>query len=262
MERLTSSPRIANMYGHCGTTVLTEYLPYEVETAMKPNYEDEKTYNELVNQTHTNSTTTTTSNSTNQQTPLYPKNNIPIHDKLDFALTMAETLADLHGFKDGVIVHDDIQPAQYLWNPEGYMKLNNFNRAEVMLYDETYGQYCKYKNGWGGGDYRAPEEYKDAPLDEKIDVFSMGNCMHTLLTGSWTFPGLEPKELRKKVIGGALPYVDPRYKTHSYEEGVLVDLMMKCWEYDPDKRIDIFGVVKALEEAIENKNKKREEEKK
>ena len=68
-----------------------------------------------------------------------------------------------------------------------------------MLYDEEHGEYCKYKNGVGPGDvstvshwqtwpklkslsffpfsfqFRAPEEYLNKPLDEKIDIFSLGN---------------------------------------------------------------------------------------
>ena len=31
--------------------------------------------------------------------------------------------------------------------------------------------------------WRAPEEYKDAPLTEKIDVWSLGNNLYSLLTG-------------------------------------------------------------------------------
>ena len=60
--------------------------------------------------------------------------------------------------------------------------------------------------------------------------------------------------LQKKLTDGQLPYVDPRYRNRSYAEGRLVDIMEQCWKYDPDKRIDIFSVVKLLREAVaENK---------
>merc|ERR1740139_386379 len=36
MERLTSSPRIPDIHGHCGTSMLTEYLNREIETEMIP----------------------------------------------------------------------------------------------------------------------------------------------------------------------------------------------------------------------------------
>ncbi len=34
---------------------------------------------------------------------LTPKNNYTVEEKLDIALSMAESLADLHGFRDGVL---------------------------------------------------------------------------------------------------------------------------------------------------------------
>jgi hypothetical protein len=33
-----------------------------------------------------------------------------------------------------VIVHDDISLSQFLASKDGFMKLNDFNRAEVMLW--------------------------------------------------------------------------------------------------------------------------------
>merc|ERR1712113_1075110 len=100
---------------------------------------------------------------------------------------MAEAIADLHGFKDGVIVHDDIQLPQFLFSKEGKIKLNDFNRGEAMLYNEDKGEYCRYRNGAGGGDWRAPEEYEDGYLNEKIDVWSYGNNVYAILTGLYVF---------------------------------------------------------------------------
>jgi hypothetical protein len=57
--------------------------------------------------------------------------------------------------------------------------------------------------------------------------------------------------VHKKLIGGELAYVDPRYEAKSYGESRLVDIMKRCWEYDPVKRIDIFEVVRLLREAIQ-----------
>ena len=53
--------------------------------------------------------------------------------------------------------------------------LNDFNRAEIMLFNEKDQEYCRYRNNPGHGDWRAPEEYYDKPLDEKIDIWSLGN---------------------------------------------------------------------------------------
>ena len=58
----------------------------------------------------------------------------------------------MHGFEDGLIVHDDIQLCQWLRTEDGSLKLGDFNRATIMDYKEKSGKYCKYKNGPGWGD--------------------------------------------------------------------------------------------------------------
>jgi len=131
MERLTSSPRIVDIYGHCGTTVLTEYLPGEMESYIVP--------------------TSGLTQQLNDKDDVKPQNDLTTDEMLLLALQMSEAIADLHGFEDGVIVHDDIQLAQFLKTPDGILKLNDFNRAEIMLFDEDQSRYCIYKNGKGGG---------------------------------------------------------------------------------------------------------------
>jgi hypothetical protein len=85
MERLTASPRIVNAYAHCGTTVLVEPLPFEVEEYIVPG-EGYIKQDEL-----------------HDEVDVTPLNNFTVEEKLHTALEMAESLADLHGFKDGVM---------------------------------------------------------------------------------------------------------------------------------------------------------------
>lgn len=230
MERLTSSPRIVDIYGHCGTTVLTEYLPGEMESYIVP--------------------TSGYTQQLNDKDAVNPRNSLTTDEMLLLALQMSEAIADLHGFEDGVIVHDDIQLAQFLKTPDGILKLNDFNRAEVMLFDEDQSRYCGYKNGKGGGNYRAPEEYADGLLNEKIDVWSMGNNIYALLTGLWPFYEYEDDvPMHLKVANGETSFIDPRYKTRSSIEGNLVKVLEKCWEFNVDDRVDIFEVVAFLNEG-------------
>lgn len=46
----------------------------------------------------------------------------------------------------------DIQLAQFLLSKDGKLKLNDFNRAEIMLFNEKDNEYCKYRNNPGHGD--------------------------------------------------------------------------------------------------------------
>jgi hypothetical protein len=40
----------------------------------------------------------------------------------------------------------------------------------------------------------------------------------------------------------------------SFAEGKLVELLERCWEPDPSKRVDVFEVVRFLREAITDNN--------
>ena len=237
MERLTSSPRIADIYGHCAFSVYSEFLPKEAEENIIPG---EGILPEKIEE------------------DLKSHNDYKISEKLDMALQMAESLADLHGYKDGVIVHDDVQLAQYLFAPDGRLILNDFNRAEFMLFDEQKGKYCKYTNGKGAGDYRAPEEFRDDWLDEKIDVWSYGNNIYTLITGLWPLYEMydnKTKEKQKYLINGNLAFLDPRYKGQNYIQDQMIEIMYECWKYKPEERMDIFTVVKRLRETLKEAKK-------
>lgn len=233
MERLTASPRIADIYGHCGSSIYSEFLPNEVEEQMIPGEGDG--INPPLHDKH----------------DAHSLNDYTISEKLDIALQMAEAIADLHGYEGGVIVHDDIQPAQFLFKDDGSVILNDFNRGETMLFDEKRGEYCKYKNGRGGGEYRAPEEYRDDALNEKIDVWSFGDNIYGLITGLWVF--YETQDMKKKIksmVDGKTAKFDERFRGKNRIQDVMIDLMYRCWEYDADKRADIFEAVVTLRDVL------------
>eukprot|EP00934_Nitzschia_sp_Nitz4_P000348 Nitzschia sp. Nitz4//scaffold42_size132992//14458//16405//NITZ4_003380-RA/size132992-processed-gene-0.26-mRNA-1//-1//CDS//3329551661//348//frame0 len=231
MERLSASPRIIDEWGHCGTTVWVEAMPFELEPLIIPGeglMKKEDLHDEM---------------------DVRPQNKFSVEEKLEIAIAMAESLADLHGFEDGLIIHDDVQLCQWLRNREGVIKLGDFNRAEIPDFNPSSGEYCKYNNGGGNGNYRAPEEFDAKNLNEKIDIFSFGNNIYGLLTGLWVFyENDDDKGIQKKLIAGETAFIDPRYRTRSFIEGKLVEVMEKCWPYDPNDRIDMFEIVRMLRE--------------
>ena len=87
-----------------------------------------------------------------QKDDVAPQNNLTPEQKLVVSLQMAEALAELHGYKNSLIIHDDIQLSQFLLNEDKtVIKINDFNRAEFPLWSETEQEYCTYKNGRGHG---------------------------------------------------------------------------------------------------------------
>lgn len=237
MERLTKSPRIMNIYGHCGFSVTAEVVPIEFEEVVVDHggngmYSRKKVENR-------------------NKGGIRPYNDFTPSEKLEFALEMAESLADLHGFEDGIIVHDDVQLCQWLHTTDGRLKLGDFNRATIMQWDVENEEYCDFNNGEAYGNYRAPEEFAMKNLDEKIDVFSFGNNIYALLTGLWNFYDVDDDgEVHTMLIDQKLAYVDPRFRKRSFAEKKLVELMEKCWIYDPNDRISIFETVEFLRNVI------------
>jgi serine/threonine protein kinase len=164
-ERLTSSPRIYNIYTMCGLGLVSEFFVHgDIQQLIIPNW------------------------GAHPKDGYDPQNTLPSREKLVVAKQMADAVADLHGYKGGVMVHQDIQLSQFLWNNDKSMvKLNDFNRAEFMLYNEKEREYCKYYEGQGVGTWRSAEEYYDKALDEKVDIFSLGNNFYGILTGMQPF---------------------------------------------------------------------------
>ena len=150
MGFLSSSDRVVDLYGHCGTSVSVAFLEPRDRIALSTLIENQSAL---------------TSNG-----------------KLQIALTMAESIADLHGYKgmkrshyywffiilyyivvhiclfpyyqDGPIIHGDVQYVQWLFDKNDNVILSDFNRAEVMLWDEDSEEYCKYFAGGATGNVR------------------------------------------------------------------------------------------------------------
>ena len=129
MERLTASPRIVDIYGYCSTTILSEAMGGEVWTDMV----DGSGY---------------VSQSELDQQPFGPKNNFTAVEKLKMALDMTEALAYMRGYAEGVLLHGDTHPEQWLRARDGTLKLNDFNNAQILDYDGT--NYCKLYRNFGG----------------------------------------------------------------------------------------------------------------
>lgn len=126
MEHLTPSPRIMDMYNLCGTSLTVKSMPFSIENGIVPPGSWDSSYK--------------------------PRNDLSPQTKVQHALEMAESLADLHLYKGGVIVHGDIHLGQWLRaSQNSTLVLGDFNLAKVLQWDERKHQYCKYENGRGHG---------------------------------------------------------------------------------------------------------------
>jgi len=240
-ERIGSYPHIVNIYGFCALSIVSEFMPYgDIDLVAAPGgWRGENN---------------DPSRGTGYKPLELSHNDLTPTQKLQHALDMVEAVSLLHSYEGGVMVHGDIQTSQFLLDKDGRVLLNDFNRAEIMTWDEDGDHdYCRYTNGHGGGDWRAPEEYLDEPLNEKVDIFSLGNNFYTLLTGESPFYDTYTyDEVEKKVTdpeGKEKPFIDPRFQNSSVAEKALANVIPRMWIYEPDDRIDAFEIIKLLREA-------------
>jgi len=242
MERLTASPRIVDIYGLCGMSILLESM------------QDMST--KYIIGSGGRMTQASLDRIQTRVRDVVPQNKLTLVEKLDWAISMAESIADIHGFKGGMIRHGDLQPDQWLISSTGTLKLNDFNLADIFDYSREKSDYCKvWACNRGTGTYSPPEELLCKNVNEGIDTYRMGNNIYTLLTGLWPFYGDEVRgqhkndEMNKDIQ--LKPYVDPRYRIRSMIEGKLVEIMERCWEWHYEKRISIFEVIEFLRQVKE-----------
>ena len=133
------------------------------------------------------------------------------------------------------------------------LKLNDFNLADFPLWNDEHQQYCRYKNGRDGAIWRSPEEYKDEPRTEQIDVWALGSVFYVILTGLRPLYQKFPQKMplfRQQIMNGESGYIDPRYATRSKAEAALVHAIQQCFIYDPDERASVFDIVHDLRGAV------------
>ena len=127
-ERLTASPRIFHAFGLCGIASLSEFaMQGSIEDEIYGYDDEEKGEGWKLNMAE----------------KAIPTNDLSIIEKLEYALQIAEAVADLHGYADGLILHLDLKQDQFFWNRDKSMiKLNDFSRATFLMWDDSKQEYC------------------------------------------------------------------------------------------------------------------------
>lgn len=243
MEKLTSSQRIVSAYAHCGTAVLLERLASSINREVVPRHKVKgRSYGGYMPQKILDAYFQTNGD-------VQPLNNYTIAEKLDVALAIAETLAELHGFAEGVVLHGDVKLDQWLRSPSGYIKLNDFNFARILGFNPKTQKYCPFERCLSSGTYNSPEEFLCKAKDEQADTYVYGFFLYSLMTGLHPFyhiADLDSEDYERRVKDLEKPFIDPRYRNRSAVEAKFVELMEKAWIFEPEKRISIFEILKEL----------------
>jgi serine/threonine protein kinase len=234
LEKLSSSPRLADIYGFCSFTTLTQVgVGFGDVVVPRPNWklrlQDER-----------------------PPLPQTPDNQLLPHEKLKLALEMAEGLAELHGYHQGVICHDDVSMSQWLWNDKGEAFLNDVNTIRVLEWNDDQNDYCPYFTYVKVGEYRPIESFSpDRTSMESDDVWSFGNILFSIVTG--VEPWIEKantEESQKAVLRGEVPAIPPLMdRNFTPIEHRLMEIVALCHRPVPEDRASIFLVLEQLRDA-------------
>jgi serine/threonine protein kinase len=262
MERLTASPFVVNIYAYCGQSAVNELADFPYG-----NVQNLEGFNRRM-----------------RGNDSFKANVI----RLRMAASIALGLADIHAggsssggdtratADDGEVngdadeenamaqpappvymAHYDLNPRNIALFAGGKPKINDFNIAEFIHYDNVTMQDCKFPSRLHEPWWRAPEEMNTTHtilVNEKVDVYALGNILyHTLTTHSSR--GAQTKDrmnqVRPIVAAGIRPNISSHYRS-SKDPNVLamVHAIDLCWEKDPNQRASAADVAAVLYEAL------------
>jgi len=101
---------------------------------------------------------------------------LPVQEAVHVAVEVARGIAHAHG--EGV-VHRDLKPSNVFVTDRGLVKILDFGMAHA---------FGRRRLSGGTPAYMAPEQWEDAPEDERTDVFALGLMLYRMLSGEYPYP--------------------------------------------------------------------------
>ncbi len=149
------------------------------------------------------------------------------------AAVIAEKIARAlaHAHAEGVI-HRDVKPGNILLDASGEPRLADFGLARDVGHSAGLSRPGVTL---GTPSYMPPEQAagKLGTVDGRSDVWSLGACLHEMLTGSPAFDGETPLAIMAKVLADDPPPVRRLVPQVSRD---LETIVSRCLEKDPNRR--------------------------
>mmetsp|Transcript_18065 Transcript_18065/g.37022 ORF Transcript_18065/g.37022 Transcript_18065/m.37022 type:complete len:600 (-) Transcript_18065:503-2302(-) len=263
MERLSASPYVMDIYGFCGQSALNELAHlekgisniYRVGTGLAGNH-----------------------------SPQAMRSRLKIGAMIALGLSHVHSIppddgpSESYHWQDpksqhaATLVHNDINPRNIIMTSSGKPKLNDFNVAEFLTWDSETKQPCGFDGRLHEPWWRSPEEMISYPnssrtecranptglkLDEKVDVYSLGNALFVLLEG-FEPRGKKDKERRSKSVSnevakGEIPPFSEHIATSTDKLTVAMrQTILACWEAVPERRPTAAAIAKQMYQALED----------
>ncbi|KAJ4770336.1 Protein kinase [Rhynchospora pubera] len=151
------------------------------------------------------------------------------------AIDIARGMAHLHGLG---LIHRDLKSDNILVAADMSIMIADFGVARIEERPESMTPET--------GTYRwmAPEMIQQRPYTNKVDVYSFGIVLWELVTGSIPYENMTAVQAAFAVVNnGIRPAIPP-----DCFQG-LRDIMIRCWDRDPDIRPSFVEVGEMLEKA-------------
>jgi serine/threonine protein kinase len=158
---------------------------------------------------------------------------LSVPQALLIALEVARGLAFAHGelvANRDPIIHRDISPHNIIISRAGEVKITDFGIAKAA----SAASLTRTGVVKGKAAYMSPEQARGEPVDPRSDIFSLGCVIWEMLTGQRLFTGENDYAILEKL------HKSPIAPPSQYDPAVppeLDQLVLKCLERDPDKRV-------------------------
>ena len=161
-----------------------------------------------------------------------PMTNVPEKTIAKIIYRIGKAIQYLHNYG---MIHRDLKPENIVFGKDGdlnSLKIIDFGLTVTLGYEETVNDLM------GTVTYLAPEVYTNKPYDFKVDVWSIGIILYYLLSGILPF---DDENLNDELIGKKIVFSHHEFAKEFFEgrSRMVIDLIEKCLEKNPLKRIDI-----------------------
>ncbi|XP_022790268.1 uncharacterized protein LOC111329763 isoform X1 [Stylophora pistillata] len=163
---------------------------------------------------------------------------------MTFAWQIADGMAHLSAAK---IIHRDLAARNVLLGENLTCKVTDFGMARNI---HERGMYQKSSEGRLPVKWTALEALEHGQYTTKSDVWSFGVLVFEIVTiGGRPYPGMDAAELVEKLRRGY------RIEKPQHLDEKVYDLMLSCWNEDPEKRLtfgQLYRALKQLDEEMED----------
>jgi serine/threonine protein kinase len=136
------------------------------------------------------------------------------------------------------ILHRDLKPSNILINELGRAMIGDFGSSRLDSDDATWTIEA------GTPHYAAPEQYKEEPRTNKVDIFSFGLILYEIVVGSAVFPrSMYAIPVMNMILKGEMPIIPAR--CGKFMQG----LIPRCWAMCPDNRPSFEDIFMEFQEA-------------